>query len=508
MRSEKRIEYALIGIFTALFLLTRLVGLKDDVVNPDAVNWHYRSEQFVVGLKTRQFEKTYQHYHPGVMLMWVVGPTVEILKQLSPVDSVYNRINFLTFDFVSKYVLVFVQLILSTTLIYLFSLLYGFRTSLFSVALFSFEPFFLGNSRLLHLDVLLTLFLTIGVVLSYIGAKEGRARWPAAAGVFFSLAFLTKSLALGGLVFGMVVGGFLSFRMHGLSVALRYAVLIFLSFVVTTFVFFPALWVEPVGVFASIFDEAERVGVRKGHGQVFFGDASRDPGILFYPVVLMLKMSAVTLVGLAAFVFSWLYERSFLLKKYGPTVFLTLFYLGYLAAMTYPSKKLDRYMILTFPYFGLAAVLGYYKIKKMLGGLAFTSIIVVASFYLVLSTVALHPYYFTFTNPLFGGAGKANSIIAQKPFGVGIPALKNLVLDSYGYYPTLGFYDTKPMKAIYPNSRIFDVRVYGPGEYDLLILGPNEAMPEKVLESGINFELGKTFPINGLDYWRIYVKKV
>jgi hypothetical protein len=53
--------YILLGLFVVSFALTRLPALGIDVINPDGVNWHYRSEQFVVGLKTGALEKTYQH---------------------------------------------------------------------------------------------------------------------------------------------------------------------------------------------------------------------------------------------------------------------------------------------------------------------------------------------------------------------------------------------------------------------------------------------------------------
>lgn len=66
-------RYLLISIFAVLFLATRFFGLGSDVVNPDATNWHVRAEQFVVGLKHGQLERTYQHYQPGVTLMWIVG---------------------------------------------------------------------------------------------------------------------------------------------------------------------------------------------------------------------------------------------------------------------------------------------------------------------------------------------------------------------------------------------------------------------------------------------------
>ncbi|HQG78710.1 MAG TPA: hypothetical protein PK564_00005, partial [bacterium] len=85
LKNKKYLPFFLLLIFSVLFFATRLPGLKDDVINPDGAAWHYRSEQFIVGIKNKQFEKTYQHYHPGVTLMWIAGTAVEVYKKVSGV---------------------------------------------------------------------------------------------------------------------------------------------------------------------------------------------------------------------------------------------------------------------------------------------------------------------------------------------------------------------------------------------------------------------------------------
>ena len=184
-------------------------------------------------------------------------------------------------------------------------------------------------------------------------------------------------------------------------------------------------------------------------------------------------------------------------------MFLALFYLGYFLVMTYPSKKIDRYMIPVFPLAALFAVTGFERIKGR-----FKHILVLsASAYLVFANMKYHPYQFTYTSPIFGSPESANRLIAEKPFGIGIPLLKTFILENYGYYPDIGFIDTKPMRSIYMNSRIFDIRVNGTSDYDLLILGVNEELPEKVINSKVMFIKDSSIYINGLEYWRIYVKE-
>ena len=521
---NSRYCWLLLSLFTLVFFITRIDRLGTDAINPDGVNWHYRSEQFVVGLKTGQFEKTYQHYHPGVTLMWIAGPAVEIVKQLYPEESTYNHYNFSVFHFVAKYALVVVQLILSIITIYLLSKIWvsdgfkGFVRSIAVVSLFSFEPFFLGNSRLLHMDVLFTLFLFNGLVLAYLNLLKFRWVMGASAGVFMGLAFLTKSIGVGGILFASLAGGAYVFYRIGFKPALKYFLSLAFPFVATIFALFPALWVEPVSVIKDIFLEGERIGIRDGHGQIILGEYTRDAGYSFYPLVLLMKVSPVVWAGILLLLYVCVIKIRNNIKansmRLGSALlclredkiwtFLFAFFFSYLLVMSVPSKKIDRYMLPLFPFMALSAVLGFEQFRIRY----FYRLMILAVLLVIISSCLFHPYQFTYTSPLFGSTDNANKIIAQKPFGIGIPELKEKIIEKYGYYPRVGFIDTKPMRAIYMNSRIFDIRVNGSSDYDLLILGINEEIPEKVLTSGTVFEKDESVYMNGLEYWRIYVKKV
>jgi len=512
------IEKILLALFVALFFATRFPSLGRESINPDAVNWHYRSEQFIVGLKTGDFLKTYQHYHPGVTLMWIMGVPVEILRQFFPTERVYSETNFLVFHTFSKISLVFVQLLLSIVLLYVLEKFFGFKKAFFAVLLVTMEPFFLGNSRLLHMDVLVALFLMLGLCFSHWNYVSFSWIKGIFAGIFLSLAFLTKSIAIGGIMYVTFFGA-LGFLMEKDFKSLwKYLVSILVPFAAATFLFFPALWKAPVIVLLDIFTEGQRIGIRNGHGQIFFGQYTRDPGVLFYPVVLLMKLSPLSVVGIIIYLIYQI-KRFFSRKSLGrvsrffnsPALFLSIFYFGYLAVMTYPTKKIDRYMIPLFPFLCLIAVLGFSawvwdfpKFKcKLCTRRALLAVF--AALFVVAPIFSYFPYHFTYTSPLFGSSKSANKVIAQKPFGIGIPALKEFILEEYGDYPRLGFVDTKPMRSIYKNSRVFDIRINGTSDYDIMVLGVNEEIPDKVLGSSKTYKLDKTVMINGLEFWRIYV---
>lgn len=518
---NKYTSYFLISLFIIGFLVTRLPYLAQNEINPDAVNWHYRSQQFIVGLKTLDFMRTYQHYHPGVTLMWAMGIPVEFVKQISPVNQIINNENFLMFHFVSKLSLVIVQLVLSLAIIFFLSKILEFKKAFLIAILFSLEPFFVGNSRILHLDVLLTLFLFLGLICAYIYVENHKLLYGFLAGIFLSLSFLTKSVGILGFLYVLGIYGFLLFfgRRFNLKMTFKPLLVVMAGFVISLFLFFPAMWQKPVWVLEQIFTETERVGVRNGHGQVILGEYTRDGGPFFYPLVLLMKTSPFLLFG----VLLWLLIGSKQSKdKF--FIYLSLFYLGYILVMMFPSKKIDRYMIPVFPYLAVVSVYGYYGALNYFKN-AKEAFITVAGILLALCVVAplvtLYPYYFTYTSPIFGTATNANKLLAQKSFGVGVVALKDLIFEKYGQYPNIGFVDTKPMRAIYMNSRIFDIRESGTSKYNLLVLGVNDEYndvlgeqdvilddPNKVVINSVEYNKDLSMYINGLEFWKVYVKKI
>lgn len=512
--SKKVLVFSL--IFLVLFLGTRLPRISNDEINPDGVNWHYRMQQFVVGLKTGQLEKTYQHYHPGVTFMWIAGIPVEIYKQLSGINT-YDMYNFQTFHLVAKLSIVFSQLILSFIAIFLLSRFVTSTKAFLVVGLMSLEPFFVGNSRLFHMDVLLTLFLFNALLTSFLALMNKSRKTTILAGVLLSASFLTKSIGIGALVFVLFYSVFYLILNKGAEYLKKFIPILLVSFIVSLFLIFPAMFKNPVYFLSEIFSESERVGVRDGHGQIIFGEYTREAGLFFYPLVLLMKVSPFTVVGIfAAACFAILERKRKKINLKGlvqnPVFFATVFYVGYFVVMSFPTKKIDRYMIPMYPVLAWVAVLGFEKIWKIAcRRVIFIRALVLVSFasLIIIPNIKLFPYLFTYTSPVFGSAESANKVIAQKPFGIGIFDLKSMLVSRYGPKAKLGFIDVKPIEAIYPNSQVFDMRVNGPGSYDYVVLGVNEQMPEKVVsDSRFLFEKDYSMYINGLEYWRICAKKI
>lgn len=492
--------YLFLTIFFVSFLI-RLPGIGTESINPDAVNWHYRCQQFANGLKYAQFEKTYPHYHPGVTLCYLMSFPTEIYKQIT--GQIYNINTYINFNIINTYSVV----IFNSILIGLIGILLGGKKGLIFASLLNLEPFFYGNSRIIHLDTVVTLLLFLGIVLlnSFIENKKNLHLYFSS--LCFALAFLTKSVSI----------IFIVLALFSLLLFLKKDRLkIFVQFLITTslfiFLFFPAMWVSPIETFTRIFKEADRVGVRTGHNQFFLGeyyDEDKNPGVWFYPVVSLVKFSPLFNVSLVLILFSILIAVEIHLRNHKLKIdkliqfldqnrfhfLLILFYGIYLALIFYSTKKVDRYLLVIVP-----AVIYFISQKS---SALFNKTFLVLGFVNLVSLLTFYPNLFYYYSPVLYSYENANKLIGQKTFGGGIFELKDHLIKKYGE-KNLGFYDVKPMETVYPNSKVFDIRETSSSKIDIVILSINEKLPEKYQEK---FQKIETFNLYDIPAYEIYLKK-
>ena len=493
-------KYLYILFFILIFLLTHVLRLQNDVVNSDSVYWHKRSREFMLGLTSKQFDATYQAYHPGVTLMWIIGGSTNLL-----IKETFEDYMFETFHFVAKYSLIIVQLILSIILLFSLTKIFGYKTSFFMVVLLSLEPFFLGNSRLLHLDILLTLFMFLGLTWSYLYIRDPRWLKGIISGIFFGLAILTKSIGFGALLFSIIFGSLVLFRNQDYKVGkvFVYVLSLLLSCFAIVFLLFPAFRIDPKGLVRDIVKESRLVGIEKGHKQVFLGKDTKNPGVSFYPIILLLKISPFVLLGAVGYIYSSQKKLKITFQNY-----LGLFYMGYFGFILYLTKKIDRYILPIIPFLVVLAVLGYLGFIKKRKSFKYNLFVLLCFCgFIVFPLISLFPYYFTYTSPLFVNGKIANKIVGQKPFGVGIFDLRDSIVSRYGSDVSFGITDANPMKSISDHLDVYDIMKTYPNMYDVLVLGPNREFPKKVTESGVKFVHEYSLYINNLEYWRVFKRK-
>jgi len=477
-------------LFFSIFIISvliRLYYIGYESINPDAVNWHYRCQQFANGIKYLQLEKTYPHYHPGVTLCYIMTFPTEVYKQIT--NQVYNSTTYLTFNQVNSIFLV----IVIAFLVALISLQLGIRDGVIFGIILNLEPFFFGNSKLIHLDTLLTLFLFLAFLYFKKYLEEESLKSLLFVSLFLALAFLTKSVAIVFLPI-FILGTFLLSNKSKVKKSL----ILFGATLSFVYLLFPALWTSPIDTMVRIFKEADRVGVRTGHSQIFLGefyDENEDPGVLFYPVVMLIKFSPLMIFGIVLLfidIFKFIETKISIKKLLNFEVMMFLGYLVYFGIIIYSDKKIDRYLLILFP------PLFYYLTKKFNEYSKF-----IVGFLLVnlASIIYFSPYQFLYYSPVLLNYSNVNNLVAQKSFGVGIYELKEYLLKNYGE-KKLGFYDIKPMETMYPNSKVFDVRQTSASKVDIVILSVNEKLPENYS----NFYKKESFMIKGIPLYDVYLK--
>jgi len=269
---------------------------------------------------------------------------------------------------------------------------------------------------------------------------------------------------------------------------------------------FPAFWVEPIETFTKIFISSYKVGNELGHKQIFFGEMVRNPGPIFYPILLVLKVSMLTIVGFFIYMVSQLINlaknRKVNPKEISFELFIAIFYIGYFLVITWFSKKVDRYPVSLYPFFGIIAVLGYSKLKFKKGLI----VAVLAGYTIVYPLIRAFPHYMAVNNPILGDASKGNEIIGQKLFGIGVFDLREHILEKYGRV-SVAMNDHDTLGSIYGPDLVYDISSTHPNSYKLIILGPNKDFPPSVKNTGIRFTKRSSVYINGLEFWRIYKER-
>jgi len=444
----KRSRYEI--LFFIIFCLSRAPYLGAEMFNTDVWKWKARIYDFGSGVFSLDFNKTLQKYHPGVTLMWAGTTAVKfqglycsIIKcpdeAIDPVGAVF-ALNF--------FQQLFVVLAIGVTLtlaFYPIRKLFGKKYAFTAMLLLSFEPFFYALTRVIHLEALMTSFMLASFVWLVFYLEDRKPARLVTASVFAGLAILTKSTAI--FMIPLSLLAILGYQRKNLKSVLKTSIMWLLPVLLTYFVLWPSMWVNPIGTLDYVFIKGvKEVGVEGEHAQIFLGQYTENPSAIYYPIVMAFKFSPFLITGIVFF--------AFLLKKLLPhfdgdrakrfVLLATIFTIGYLIEITIPTKKLDRYILpslasmsllagffytwLVFvatPMFltlverrvkaGLRALLvaGPRLVARLLelhGDLPITTatrgVFVIFATLLAYQSFSLTPDYFSYYNPMFGGLSK------------------------------------------------------------------------------------------------------
>jgi hypothetical protein len=395
-------------------LLPRALGLADFLTTDEAYHWIARTERFADAIADRRWADTLQTGHPGITLMWLgsLGLAMEraVGTGWAGAPSLVAHLAWLRLP------AALLQTLLVPAGYLLLRRLLNPATALIAALLWATAPYLIAHARLLHLDALLTGFVTFSVLLLLLAtndrrpttndeavAKETRrqgdkesinlpvsrspglpvssvvsGQWSViGSGIFAGLALLTKGPALILLPFAglLLIADWRHPKsaIYNLQSAIvRYLLWLGVAALVVVLLW-PALWADPVRALQAYIDEIASNGGRpNGDGQFFLGQAVGDPGPLFYPLANLFRMTPVTTLGLLALLFYyfrfWIVgfrlEGSAAIKNLQSTIqnrtllALLAFVLFWSLIMTLGPKKFDRYVLPTWPALEILAAAG------------------------------------------------------------------------------------------------------------------------------------------------------
>jgi 4-amino-4-deoxy-L-arabinose transferase-like glycosyltransferase len=400
-------------ITLAVFLLAlapRVLAQGRFITVDEAYHWFERAHLFLRAIRAGDWASTNLIGHPGVTTMWLgalgivahqtlagwglaTWPDPELLRVMLrlPVAIVTALCVALSYPLLRR--------LLST------------RVAILAALLWAADPFLVAHSQLLHVDALMTSFITLSLLTALVAfrldddAEDQPVRWRMliASAVAGGLALLTKSPAVILLpMIGLIALAAawrrnkgrrtkaegrahdwrsLAFGFRGGTIyraLTSFVILPVLAWVgvmaAIWFTLWPAAWVDLSGAVGSVLHQAEADGGSPhGWGNFFFGHTVDDPGPLFYPIASALRLTPWALLGLLAYFGFTIYDirsrrrlpigdrTSQLVNRRehrAPLALLALFVLLFTLMMSVPAKKFDRYILPIFPPLDILAAVG------------------------------------------------------------------------------------------------------------------------------------------------------
>lgn len=519
-----------------LALVPRIL-LIGSFVTIDEWKWFNRSENFLLALQTGDYANTNQTGHPGVTTMWMGTVGVVLHHTFADLglethvgDTRYRTLLRLPVGVMTSLCIVGGYLVLLR--------LFDKRIALLATVLWALDPFVVAHSQLLHLDALLTSFMVLSLLAAW-AALGGRYaandmhamgvdwRMLIVSAIAGGLAFLTKSpSALLVPMIGLLVVAYLlphtSFRQLT-WVPFKHIALVLIVWASIAggvwVVFWPLAWVDLPATFLSILGEVtHNAAIPHGMGNFFMGHPVDNPGIWYYPVALLFRLTPWVLIGIIVATigagYSW-YMRLHKQKMqhpYATVSLLLLFVLFFVVAMSMFPKKFDRYMLPVFPLLAIVAAIGWGEVSKLVEhriAKGKPMVMWVLGVFASITIVWYHPYELAYYNPLAGGGPVAvRSIVVG--WGEGLEQAGAYIMsqpDVNCEHTVLSWYDQLMDYYVCNEVLSFFDSVSEPHNMDYVVFYVNQVQrgvkPDN-LPSWVETIPVYTVRIHGIDYAYVY----
>jgi len=502
-----------LGLALAL-LIPRLPGL-DSFATGDEPYWLSMGANFYYALGQREFQNTIYEYQPAVTTMWeVTGAMLAYFPEYRGLGQGYLEFEKGVLDpFLLKHGKDPLILLRDARLIqvgnvtaifllafYLLQKLLDRRLAAFAILLAGFDPFFLGQSRLLDHEALLASFVLVSVLALAVYLFQGRRFiYLLVSAVAAGLGQLTKSSAVAVLApIGLLLLADLYQRRAAWKQALLGAfktfALWFLVLALTYVLFWPGMWAAPAKMLGNVYGNAfsyafqgARVIAVEDAEPAVTGLNTDLGGFLALTGDLFARLTPLTWLGLLL-ALPLLFKRTrelvppwtgplAALSGFTALVFVLMFALA-------KGRNSPHYMLTSYVMLNLLAGLGWVVALRWLSARTNLSWLPVTVLALVLvlqagSGLMKYPYYFTYQNPLVPRSDKP-----AFPYGEGLELAARYLASQP---------DAKDATALVYYSR---------GCFSYFYPGPVERFKPYFVDAGHEADLQNA--LDGADYLVIY----
>lgn len=323
------------------------------------------------------------------------------------------------------------------------------KTACVAVGLLALDPFLLAESRAIRMEGGYSVFVVLTLVALAAYVRTAGRRYLVWTGVWFAGAIICKISALSLLPLALVVLLIAARRRSGVQRPLWFgrgvtdALILAAVGAVAFSVLWPRLWAEPLQGAQDLYELVHKLAVAGKHMDFFFlgqlWDTTLPP--TYYLFVILFKTTPLVWLGLGCLAYAWVIgwrRRRATLERtsatpsvgdregsgfWGGVLILLGFAVYYVSVMALGSFKQERYMICVVAALDVAAAAGLVWAGDrlwaawrrrgaarpfLLPALAATALFAVGQ---VLPATLSHPYYYSYYNPLLGGAPVAYRLI-------------------------------------------------------------------------------------------------
>jgi 4-amino-4-deoxy-L-arabinose transferase-like glycosyltransferase len=532
--------------------LPRLVGLNR-FATIDEPYWLTAGSDFYYALGQRDFARTVYDYHPAVTTMWIVtGAMLTYFPEYRGMGQGYFDVYKNSLDTFllahgrsplgllteARLIQAVVIVLLLVGVFWLLRRLHGTRMAVVGTLLVSFDPFFLGHSRLLNHEGLMSLLVVVsllGLVVYLFSARKWG--YLVLSGAAAGAAELTKSsssallpLVVGLFLLALVYNGALATRLRNRALLGRLALWLGILALVYV-VFWPGMWVAPWDMLHEVFGNAvsyatEGSRLSVAPSAVADGLHPRLADIGLFVQSMLWRTTPAAWLGAVLLLPALLVARgvqriSLLALAALGSIFVIMFGLA-------SGRNSAHYVLASYVSLDILAAAGLIAVADLLvarhsggvrRGLA-ALILVAAVVFQAASAVLFYPYFYTYFNPImeaqqpgvqdpnFGygeGLDLAAAYLARKP-----DAAKSTAVAFYGRGPFSFFYpgDTEPLKTVYADAENVPqlLQILRKSNYLVIYyaLEKGRNSPANVMQALQGIEPEKTIWLDGIQYVRIY----